>query len=302
MTAGYCEVETVRGSPATLIVWCEGPTAFVVDPGHGRKRAKQLAKKLSQAGEVVFFLTHHHSDHHASLAEGLLDTLSEQKVNSRVVATSTDAPAVRDPRLRVLATFSYPLHPGSPTLPFRAPSVRVDAEVEPPEGLGPLQLIPLPGHTLGQAGVIAPDGTLYAADAVFGERVLERYGTPYHLDPCTALESLSQIEKVLPRLEALQPSHGPKLPAGEAVGLLDANRAAIERMLDIVLEEASKSPLSASQAAASVSKRMGAQYEPGMLMLVEATVRGALACLHAKGLLEPVATGSGGLVWRTVKA
>ncbi len=278
---------------------CDG-TVYVVDPGHGRKRAKQLAKKLRGSGSVVIVVTHHHSDHHAAIAEGLADALTGAGTSLRVLAPEADAPAVADPRLRVLATFSYPLDPSSPLLPFRAPGVRVDEAYSPPASVGPLEAVPLPGHTLGQAGILAPDGTLYAADALFGERVLERYGAPYHLDPCVALESLGVIEGMLPRLEAVQPSHGPLTPAPEAQGLIDANRGAIQALLNLILEETGREPLDSGEIAARAASRLGAVPEPGMLMLIEATVRGSLACLSRQGLVE-ARVEAGRLAWRAVR-
>jgi glyoxylase-like metal-dependent hydrolase (beta-lactamase superfamily II) len=295
-----CSVEAIRGSPATLVVRCSGDV-YVVDPGHGRKRAKQLAKLLRGSPRVVIYVTHHHSDHHAVLAEGLLDTLRSSGAEVRVAATRRDAPGLRDPLIRVVSTFGYPLRPDSSILPFRAPGVPVDLEVEPPGSLGPLELIPLPGHTPGQAGVIAPDGTFYAADALFGERVLERYGVPYHLDPCLALETLDDLERVLPRVEAVQPSHGPRLPSSEAAGLIEANRRAIQKLLDAVRDSVSGEPQPAQAVAARIARASGARAEPGMLMLVEATVRGALSCLHSRGLVEPVSV-EGMVSWRLVRA
>ncbi|MEB2836883.1 MAG: MBL fold metallo-hydrolase [Desulfurococcales archaeon] len=297
--SGECGVEVVRGSPSTLIVACGGE-AYVVDPGHGRKRAKELARILAGYERVTFLITHYHSDHHSTLGEGLLERLEASGVEAVVAAPRADAPALRDAGLRVLVTFGYPLEPGDPLLPFRAPSVKVDVELDAPARLGPLELVALPGHTPGQVGVIAPDGTLYAADAVFGERVLERYGVPYHLDPCRALESLDALEGLLAGAGRLQPAHGPALQAGEARGLVEANRRAIKGLMDSILETLGEGQASSSELAAAIASRLGARGEPGMLMLVETTTRGALACLHERGLVEPVA--SGGLRWRLARA
>jgi glyoxylase-like metal-dependent hydrolase (beta-lactamase superfamily II) len=292
-----CRIDIVKGSPATLVVDCNG-WVYVVDPGHGRKRARQLAKLLASAGgEVLFLITHYHSDHHSTLGEGLLERLESAGVRATVASSKLDAPALRDPALRILATFGYPLDPDDPVLPFRAPAVRVDLEVEGGGRLGPLELIELPGHTPGQLGALAPDGTLYAADSLFGLRVLERYGVPYHLDPCRALESLERLEDMLSRVERIQPSHGPLLSPDEAADVIKANKASIEGAIEAVRGALKNGPLPAGEVTGRVVGRLGGLKEAGFLMLIETTVRGILSCLRREGEVEPIVE-NGRLLWR----
>lgn len=288
-----CSVTILRGSPSTLLASCDGEV-YVVDPGHGRKRAKQVAREVSKlgAGRVTFVVTHFHSDHHTALAQGLLDQLG----GAVVAAPRLDAPAVRDPLLRVALTFGYPLPRGSRLLTYDPLPVRVDLELDPPARLGPLELLPLPGHTPGQVGVVAPDGTLYAADSLFGDRVLARYGAPYHFDPCTALDTLERLRDSLGRFEAVQPSHGPLAKAGEAEALVDANIKVVSELIDHV-REALRRGYTLDEATRHVAKSMKAPGEPGLLLLVQATVRGAIACLQARG--EAEAAPEDGLIrWR----
>lgn len=275
-----CSSSIVKGSPATLIVSCGGEV-YVVDPGHGRKRAKQIRREILKRdpSRVTFLVTHFHSDHHTSLSEGLLDSLGVQVV---VVSPRADAPAVRDPLIRVTLTFGYPLPQDSSLLTYDPLPVRVDSELDPPVRLGPLEVIPLPGHTPGQAGVAAPDGTFYAADSLFGERVLARFGAPYHFNPCQALETLEWIRDNLGKFDALQPSHGPLLKAAGAEALVESNIDAVSRLLDHAMEALEKR-YTLDEATRHVAKSMGAPGDPGLLLLIQATVRGALACLHSRG-------------------
>jgi glyoxylase-like metal-dependent hydrolase (beta-lactamase superfamily II) len=292
-----CSVEIVRGSPATLVVECDRQ-AYVVDPGHGRKRAKQLARLLSASTrEVYFLITHYHSDHLSALGEGLLDRLESTGIRVSVASSKIDAPALRDPVLRILVTFGYPLDPNDPILPFRAPAVRVDLEVEGDGRLGPLELIELPGHTPGQLGALAPDGTLYAADSLFGPRVLERYGIPYHLDSCTALKSLERLEDMISRVERIQPSHGPLLSPEEAADVIEANKTSIERAIEAVREAIKAGPLEVGEITGHVVEKLGAMRDPGFLMLIETTVRGILSCLRRRGEAEPIVE-KGRILWR----
>ncbi|WP_062661432.1 MBL fold metallo-hydrolase [Aeropyrum camini] len=57
----------LKGSPSTLL-YKHGDTVFLVDPGHGKKRAKQLSKAVEKlGGEAVAIVTHFHSDHFSTL-------------------------------------------------------------------------------------------------------------------------------------------------------------------------------------------------------------------------------------------
>jgi len=296
-----CSVSLVRGSPASLIVSCEGEV-YVVDPGHGAKRARQLAKAVSgfEPRRAVFIVTHYHSDHLNALAEGLLERLPGG-VEAVVAASAVDAAGVRDPLVRTALTFGYPLRPPSSLLLYEPLPVRVDLEVEAPGSLGPLTLTPLPGHTPGQIGVVAPDGTLYAADALFGDKVLSRYKAPYHLDPCLALETLKKLMEEAGRTyQAIQPSHGPRAEAGgPAEEMIQANIQAVERLLETVKQAAEK-PATAEQIAAETLKKLQAPTEPSIAMLITNTVKGALACLHAQGQIQAQPQGPT-ITWKTTK-
>lgn len=273
----------VRGSPSTLI-YTDGPTAYIVDPGHGSKRHKELRSALRRLGasRARVLVTHYHSDHHGILASGKLEV-------EEVAAPPGDAPLIRDPRLRVIATFGYPLSPESELLTFGAPATRVDSEVT--GYWGPLKLLELPGHTLGQVGVETPDGVLYVADALFGPRVLERYSAPYHVDPCLALETLQSLSERLGDYRLVVPGHGPMEPGSRAVETTRVNADSVGGLLKLIasLAEEGTTP-------ARVLKRLPPSGDAGLALLVEQTIRGGIACLEARGILKAEYT-EGEVVW-----
>ena len=273
----------VRGSPSTLI-YMDGSTAYIVDPGHGSKRHKELRSALRRLGasRARVLVTHYHSDHHGVLASGKLEV-------EEVAAPPSDAPLIRDPRLRVIATFGYPLSPESGLLAFGALATRVDSEVT--GYWGPLSLLDLPGHTLGQVGVETPDGVLYVADALFGPRVLERYSAPYHVDPCLALDTLRGLGERLGDYELIVPGHGPVEPGSRAVETARANADSVRGLLELIasLAEEGTTP-------AKVLRKLPPSGEAGLALLVEQTIRGGMACLEARGVLEAEYT-EGEVVW-----
>jgi len=276
----------LRGSPSTLF-YEDSDNVYVVDPGHGRKRAKQLAREITRFGKpIIVFITHYHSDHFSLLAEG--------RLKGRVLATTVDEPAIRDPRIRVALTFGLPLPSGDPLLLYEAVSVNVDEVVDPGSSLGPLKLVPLPGHTLGQVGVLTPDGVLYAADSLFGDRVLDNYGVPYHFDPCMALDSLKRLLSFSSEIEYLVPSHGPVVSGDDIDRLVKANMDRLEgswRLIEDMLAE----PLSPGEIAGRLASAYKVDPSPSLMLLLETAVRGFLSCMrsHVQPFID-----SGVLKWK----
>ncbi|MCE4599424.1 MAG: MBL fold metallo-hydrolase [Desulfurococcales archaeon] len=276
----------MRGSPSTLI-YEDSESVYVIDPGHGRKRAKQLSKELVKMGKpLVIFITHYHSDHFSLLAGG--------RLKGRIIATNIDAPAIRDPRIRVALTFGLPLSSGDPLLLYEAVGIDVDETIDPQSSLGPLKLVFLPGHTPGQAGVLTPDGVLYAADSLFGDRVLDNYGVPYHFNPCMALDSLKHLLDISGEVNYLVPSHGPVVGGDGIKRLVEVNIGRLEDAWRLVREMLTTS-LTISEIAGKLASSYGVEPSPSLLLLLETAVRGYISCMRDK--VEAVIE-EGVLKWR----
>jgi glyoxylase-like metal-dependent hydrolase (beta-lactamase superfamily II) len=93
--------------------------------------------------------------------------------------------------------------------------------------------VPLPGHTFGHVGFYA-EGVLYAGDALFGKKVLEKHGVPYLMDIDAFLASLERIRSLEP--EMLVMGHGPVAASRRRiVEMIETNRAAVERAAELVV-------------------------------------------------------------------
>lgn len=273
----------LRGSPATLIVPSEDGVV-IVDPGHGRKRAKQLARIAADLGGLqAVLLTHFHTDHLAVLYDGL--------DNARAYAPPLDLPGVLVAVERTRATFGYPFRGGEDFLLFEARGVQ--AEPLPLRLPGGLVAVSLPGHTAGHTGYIAPGGVVYAGDAVFGPRVLDSYAVPYHADPCLALESLDRLASMSWGDQWLVPSHGPAVRGREAEDMIEANISRVKEAWSVIEGELGRGERTPGELAAAISARLlrGGGAKPGLLMLVETAVRGYLGCRG--GEVEPLVTPRG---------
>ncbi|MEB3756680.1 MAG: MBL fold metallo-hydrolase [Desulfurococcales archaeon] len=221
----------LRGSPVT-IVYRDGDIAYIIDPGHGSKRARQLKQALNDLNisKFIVLITHYHSDH-----LGITGKLNPDEV----IASEQDSLFVKNPELRILVTFGYPIPPGHPSLPFDAPGVEVTKQLNPGSRIGPMETIHLPGHTPGQVGVVTPDNVLYLADSAFGLRVLENYYIPYHLDYPKAIGTLYKIRDEIARdMHRIVFGHGPLVNKPEAMSIIDENIKHHEEIMKKTIENA----------------------------------------------------------------
>ncbi len=280
----------LKGSPSTLFYKSQDKV-YIVDPGHGKKRVKQLEKAVRElGGEPVAIVTHFHSDHLAVLYQGF-----EPR---RVLAPRLDLPMIWNGRMRLHYTFGYPFNGDEEYLLFKAGSVPGAEELD-ESIVAPLEIVALPGHTPGQIGVLTPDGVLYAADSIFGSKVLDTYAVPYHADPCTARATLEEIRTIAPKLSFLVPSHGPVVSGQDIEAMIDANIKRIDdawSTIRAILEE--KGRATVGELAHELIRKYGSEgseTKPGLAILVETAVRGFLGCNGS--LVEPVVTEHG-VSWR----
>jgi len=279
----------LRGSPSTLFY--NGETLYIIDPGHGGKRAKQIRRVIEKLNKpTMIIVTHYHSDH----LEAIPKITSTTSVEVTVAASRLDKPGIEHPEYRIGMTFGYPLEGAEELLLFRAPPVRVDAVLE--ELSLEVETVPLPGHTPGQVGVRAGNA-IYAADAIFGERVLGNYVLPYHRDPCRALESLEKLEGIVSDGVVLVPGHGPVVSGSEAEDLVNLNIRHIRGFLDRVAELAN----GGAEFGEILRSLLGEArvQSPGHMMLLEQSLRGALACLARRGVVG-VGIDGGLMKWRAL--
>lgn len=59
-----------------------------------------------------------------------------------------------------------------------------------------LEVIPLPGHFLGMAGVRTPDNTVFLADSICSKKVLDKSGIMFIYDIGRFLDTLDHLEKI----------------------------------------------------------------------------------------------------------
>lgn len=278
----------IRGSPSTLIYLDE--KAYVVDPGLGGKRAKKIRSVIRKLNRnyTICILTHYHADHIA---------ISEKIGAKEIWASEKDAPYVEDSVLRNYMTYGYTFKSADYIL-YNAPDIRVDCRLKVPYKVNGLDIIPLPGHTLGHVGVLTDDSVAYLADSFFGEKVLSNVGIPYYFNPFLALQTLDYIEEnVAIDYETVIISHGPVLSRDKCKEIISKNRERIVKIVSMVLEELSKYPKNTMELALKILSRLNIKANHTLLMLSNVFLKSLLSTLEEKGEVK-LLVSERGLVWK----
>jgi glyoxylase-like metal-dependent hydrolase (beta-lactamase superfamily II) len=221
-------------------------------------------------------ITHGHADHFSSAAE-------LRRAGARIIAPREEVSLVENPEVNIRGMFSW-ARPSDEMVNrlFRGEGAKVDGYADEWSG-GGIDVIPLPGHTLGHTGYLTSDGVLFTGDALYQRALWERHPLPYAIDPGLVDSSLAVIES-LP-FEWLVPGHG--APALREDALLDiANHR--ERMHDIsrrLLAHLAE-PRTTEQAIAALSRDAGLQDNPAGYWLAVTTVKGYLSDLVREGAAE----------------
>ena len=207
--------------------------AIAVDTGLDKDAARALRRALDEAGLRLraIVTTHHHADHVGG-NEFLLRNLPGVEVWAPPVEAALIAHPILEPvylslgaRPAAALHTKWLLSKGSPVHHL------LDGPTAEVAGVR-LDVLPLPGHSIGQVGV-AVDGVCFVADGIFGPAVLEKHGIPYAHDVGAQLASFAAIAG---RDDAFfLPGHGELVPRTELEDVLDANRVAVERSADAVL-------------------------------------------------------------------
>lgn len=141
-----------------------------------------------------------------------------------------------------------------------------------------MDLIPLPGHSPNQLGVLV-DGVFFCADVVFPPAAIDKYRIPYLFGLTDHLASLEKAGAIAAR--SVVPGHGPHVEALD--DLVTLNRSAIDRTLEC-LREILTSPRTSDEVCAALFIRLDVPVTDAQgYFLLKPTVNAYLAHLDRLG-------------------
>jgi len=170
---------------------------------------------------------------------------------------------------------------------------RARGDLVPVAGTECLHIISLPGHYFGMVGVMTPDGVFFAADALAGAPVLEKYNIFFFYDVAAELETLSMLERI--EAEWFVPSHAE--PVRDIKPLVALNRAKIFEIAEVIVglvrgdsslipEKRARDGASLEDVVAGVCNRYDIILNADQHVLVGSTIRSYLSWLCDQNQLE----------------
>ena len=169
-------------------------TCLLVDSGPGEARAKKIMEVLDQAGLKVhaIFSTHSHADHCGGNA------YIQARTDCTIMASAMSAAVIENPLLGPAMLYSaYPLRVLKNRALMPQPS-KVEQIIQP--GILHIKneefvILDLPGHSIGQLGLVNPDGVAFLGDSLMHEEMLINYPFLYMVDIQSQLETLAYLEQ-----------------------------------------------------------------------------------------------------------
>jgi glyoxylase-like metal-dependent hydrolase (beta-lactamase superfamily II) len=221
-------------------------------------------------------ITHGHADHFSSAA-------ALRAAGARIIAPREEVSLVENPEVNIRGMFSW-ARPSDEmvTKLFRGEGAKVDGYADEWAGHG-IDVIPLPGHTLGHSGYLTADGVFFTGDALYQRALWKRHPLPYAIDPGLVHSSLSVIES-LP-FEWLVPGHGVPTRRDEAMLDIANHQARMDEISRRLLAHLAE-PLTTEQAIAALSRDAGLQDNSAGYWLAVTTVKGYLSDLVRDGSAE----------------
>lgn len=270
-----------KGPTNVGVVRYKNGMALLVDAGIDSTAARMIAQSVEEDGLKPKYLvvTHAHPDHF-----GGAKWLKEQYTGLLRYAAEGEALGMKYPHLESQALFgAQPLRELEGRA-LKGPAVEVDETVKPGEmdfGDKKFEIIPLPGHTYDQIGILTGDGVLFAGDSLFSEKIMDKYPFPFLLDIEAQFNTIDRLDQTAAEQVVL--SHA-EAAYSSVHQLCRANKSRIEEYLTRIKEWCGQ-PLSREDVAEQVIQQGGTEPGIGEYYMTYATVGAFLSYLSNRGEL-----------------
>ncbi|RLI79294.1 MBL fold metallo-hydrolase [Archaeoglobales archaeon] len=217
-------------NPVNIGVIVEDGNALIVDSGLDKEAGRKIFKLLNDHGLTLKAIvnTHSHADHFGG------NNYLTNKTNAKVYAPEVEVGVIQYPYLEPFYLFSA--HPPKDLMGkfLMAKPSKVDCVIKNQDTIEfcglKLKVIPLLGHSPNQIG-IEVENTLFCADTVFSESIINKYKIPLFVDIENQKKTLKLLEKS--KYDLYIPSHADA--TDDITDLINANLKVIEKVENFVL-------------------------------------------------------------------
>lgn len=248
-------------------------SCLLVDSGPGEARAKKMMDVLCGEGLEVYaiFNTHSHADHcggNAYIQATSKCTIIASALSAAVIENPILGPAMlfsADP-LRVLKNRTLMPKPSKVEQIIQSGVIQIKNEE--------FVILDLPGHSIGQLGLVNPDGVAFLGDSLMHEEMLRTYPFLYMVDIQSQLETLAYLaQNCWPQVFL---THGGLLE--DLQTCVTSNQERIQNiiagMMDIVEKSSSREKI-----VADMLKRLKLSVNSGQYYLISSTISAFLSYL-----------------------
>lgn len=168
---------------------------LLVDSGIDNTTGRKIIELLESEDLRVKYVinTHSHADH-----IGANTQIKEMHPGTIIAASRFEKMFIENNLLAGIMLYGASPMPDFSSRFTKAKEISVDLELEP--GAVKLddkefKIIHLPGHTIGQIGVVTEDNVIFCGDAFFSTEKLQKYRLPYLFDVDKQLKTLNYLLK-----------------------------------------------------------------------------------------------------------
>ncbi len=248
-------------------------SCLLVDSGPGEARAKKIMDVLHSEGLEIYaiFNTHGHADHCGGNA------YIQNQNKCIIMASALSAAVIENPLLGPALLYSaYPLRVLKNRALMPQPS-KVNQIIHP--GILNIKnkefvILDLPGHSIGQLGLVNPDGVAYLGDSLMHEESMAGYPFLYMVD----------IESQIATLEYLAQNNWSQVFLTHG-GIVENQKLTVyknqERIMAIwpIILELLRQPLSREQIVAQMISQLNLPVNTSQYYLVSSTISAFLSYL-----------------------
>jgi glyoxylase-like metal-dependent hydrolase (beta-lactamase superfamily II) len=278
--------------PVNIGVYDHGDgSCTIIDTGIDKDSGRRILRALEGEGLTLVRIinTHAHADHFGGNA------FLVRRSKAKVWAPPVEAAIIMYPELEPLYLYSAKPLPELQTKFLQAAPSPVDKIIEPGSGTEEgLEIVPLPGHSLGQIGVATPDGVLFPGDAFFAMDTLKKYFLPYFVDIPRARESLDRLQ-ASKQYNYFLPSHG--CLTADPREILAANLKRLQEIDQFILSALKREPKTREGILAELVATYNLLLNPAQYHLYNSTLGAHLSGLAEEGRLE-FSFSEGRMLWQ----